>query len=1161
MRLCLVLTLAVVILIVSTTSLHAKGFIQNRGQVDDVVAYYATSSRAAVHFTPEALVLDLVQPPESSTEAHSPARRALGGQATDPGATPQQYRGCALWIWFEGANPSPAIEARSRLPVRYNYFIGDDPTEWRTDIPAYEEIVYRDLWPGVDLVFRQSESKLEYQVVAAPGASTDGIRFRYEGAEQVVAEVGSIRVTTSVGDLIDTRPSLAGGTGSFAWQWGAAGGGLRDDPSLLLWSTFLGGNMDDTGEAITVDDTGNVFVAGTTYSSTFPTTPGAYDSLHSGPTDAFVAALDPSGSTLLWSTFLGGINWEGCRAVQLDASGNPIVTGVTSSSDFPTTSGAFQEFYDSQGDAFVTKIDASGSSLVWSTFLGGGHPDEGRDLVLDDLGDVYLTGSTDSNDFPVTTGAYDESYNGSTDAFVAKLDATGSSLSWGTYLGASGMDEGFQIDWEGNVILVGCTASPGFPTTSGVFGETHSGDFDAFVTVLDSLGSSLVWSTFLGGTDWDIAQAVSLDPLGNPVVVGSTMSTDFPTTPGAYDESHNGLGDAFVAKLEPTGEDLLWSTFLGGTDDDEGWGLSLDSFANPVVMGTTASSDFPTTVGAYDETFGGNTDVFVAVLETYTSALLSGTYLGGSEVNMGYDVVVAPDDAAIVTGETESGFPTTPGAYDETYNGGYFDAFVSMLEMPWEATCDVSPTSIDFGAVPLGSYVDEMFTITNVGSGTLTGQVSVTDSCDYYEIISGHEEPYSLGPGEFHDVIVRFAPTEIGTHTCTIETGSGLCVDVECTGEFLELPVCEISPSSLDFGEVAVGDYLDKTFTITNTGTGILSGSVSGSNADYSIISGGGSYNLAHGQSVTVTVSFEPTLPGSLTCTIQTGSAYCANVHCDGDGGTPISLVEWNDLVPGGKAFSCLNGEGSSLSITVRDGSGNPLPGVEVEGELVTSCDLCQCVPFRATTDSIGQLVFPLRVGVDASLDSSCCAVSVTLTAAGDTIAWRGTNEALTDTRDWVSPDLDGSCTVNTGDIAIFNLDANTQACRSDFDGNGFVDIMDLGILALHNNHTCSPPSAVEEGIDVLPRAYSLSQNRPNPFQPPTHIAFALPATGPVRLRVYNVLGQPVATLVNRALPAGRHEIAWDGRDDHGRLVASGMYFYRLETRDYARTRKMVIMR
>jgi hypothetical protein len=1152
-------------LLVFTTSSSASGFIENRGQVDPTVAYYATGSGAGVYFTPEAVVLDLVQPPEAGEEVSSPAHHARGGRAAEQESTPRSRKGCAIWIRFEGADPAPAIEGRDRLSARYNYFLGNDPTRWRTDVPAYEEIVYRGLWLGIDLVLRQNGAKLEYQVMAEPGSGSNRVRFRYEGAGQVVVEAGTARVATPLGELIDTRPSLAGGVGSFAWQEEASPAGLRDDPGLLLWSTFLGGDDDESGEAVTLDDAGNIVVAGMTYSPDFPTTPGAYDITHDGPCDAFVSMFDPSGSTLLWSTYLGGNSSDACYAVDLDGSGNPVVTGGTYSSGFPTTAGAYDESYNGMDDVFVTKIDASGSSLLWSTFLGGDDSEEGNDLKLDDLGSPILTGWTSSSDFPATSGAYDETPNGGLDAFVAKLDAAGSSLSWCTYLGGTAADDaaGFQIDWEGNVILVGCTFSPGFPTTPGAYSETHSGSCDAFVTLLDNSGSSLLWSTFLGGTGYDTAWQVAYDPVGNPILVGGTESTDFPTTPGAYDESHNGYQDAFVTMIDPAGDALLWSTFLGGTESDEAYGLSLDSFGNPIVSGYTDSADFPTTASAYDESYNGNGDAFVAAFEVYTGSFLSSTYLGASGFDHGIDVVAAPDDAAIVTGQTDgSDFPTTSGAYDETYNGGFSDAFVAKIELPQESEpiCDVSPTSIDFGAVPLGQYVDELFTITNVGEGTLEGWAGA--SCDYYEIIAGDEAPYSLGPGEYHDVIVRFQPTVPGTYTCNIETGSGLCEDVECTGDFLDEPVCELSTTSLEFGVVAVGDYLDRAFSITNTGTGILSGSVSESGDDYWIVSGGGSYNLANGQSVTVTVRFEPTIPESLTCTIETGSAYCADVHCDGDGGTPISLVEWQDLVVSSeRAFTCLEGDGSWLSITVRDGSGDPLPGAEVEGQLDSTCDLCECVPFRATADSNGVVAFPMRVGVDASADTSCCVVSVTVTAAGDSIAWRGTGRALTDSRDWVSPDLDGDCDVDAGDAAIFYLDANTQACRSDFDGNGFVDIADLAILARHTNHTCNPPVGADGAVDALPLVHSLSQNRPNPFQPPTRIAFAIAATGPVQLKVYNVLGQPVRTLVDRPLPAGHHEVAWDGRDERGRMMASGVYFYRLETRDYSQTRKMVFMK
>jgi hypothetical protein len=391
---------------------------------------------------------------------------------------------------------------------------------------------------------------------------------------------------------------------------------------------------------------------------------------------------------LLWSTFLGGSEQEFGQAVCLDSSGNPIVTGNTKSSDFPTTPGAYDRSFNGYYDVFVSKLSSSGDSLLWSTFLGGGSGDSGNALCLDSLGNPVLTGHTQSPDFPVTPGAYDESFNGWGDVFVSKLASSGDSLLWSTFLGTSDDDRGrgLCLDSFGNPVVTG-EASYDFPTTPGAYDESCNGDLDVFVCKLSFSGDSLLWSTLLGGYTSDVGRALCLDSSGNPIVVGYTESLDFPTTPGAYDESFNGYIDVFVSKLSSSGDSLLWSTFLGGTGGygydcgDMGYGLCLDSSGNPLVVGYTESLDFPTTPQAYDESHNGEIDVFVSKISSSGRSLLHSTFLGGGSYDYGYALCLDSSGNAVVTGYASSpDFPTTPGAYDESFNG-YIDVFVSKLEM------------------------------------------------------------------------------------------------------------------------------------------------------------------------------------------------------------------------------------------------------------------------------------------------------------------------------------------------------------------------------------------------------------------------------------------------------------------------------------------------
>ncbi|MBI5293193.1 MAG: SBBP repeat-containing protein [Chloroflexi bacterium] len=331
---------------------------------------------------------------------------------------------------------------------------------------------------------------------------------------------------------------------AFVTKLNAAGSGL-------VYSTYLGGSVYDSGQALAVDGSGNAYVTGKTSSSDFPTTPGALDTSSNGGTDAFVTKLNAGGNGLVYSTFVGGIWNDYGYAVAVDGGGNAYVTGNTNSIDFPATTGAFDTSQNGNADAFVTKLNADGSGLVYSTFLGGSNDDIGYSLAVDESGNAYVTGETASSDFPTTPGALDTSSNGGTDAFVTKLNAAGSGLVYSTFLGGSSNDRGkaIAVDSSGNAHVTGNTSSSDFPTTPGAFDTVLNGG-DAFVTKLNAAGSGLVYSTFLGGSNSDYGYAIAVDGSGDAYVTGYATSTDFPTTPGAFDTGFNGdYNDAFVTKM------------------------------------------------------------------------------------------------------------------------------------------------------------------------------------------------------------------------------------------------------------------------------------------------------------------------------------------------------------------------------------------------------------------------------------------------------------------------------------------------------------------------------------------------------------------------------------------------------------------------------------
>ncbi len=402
---------------------------------------------------------------------------------------------------------------------------------------------------------------------------------------------------------------------------GADGFVVKLDPtgSSLVYATFLGGSGLDAGTSLALDEMGYVYVTGYTQSADFPTTPGAYDVTIGDIMDSYVVKLNPDGSDLVYATFLGGESIDEGYDIALDEAGNSYLVGMTVSTDFPTTSGAFDPTHNGALDTFVAKLNAAGTDLLYSTYLGSDNDDLGSSIGIDGAGNAYVVGFTNSVDFPTTPTAYDPTFNGSYDAFVSKLNATGSDLSYATFLGGGDLegDARVALNETGNAYVLGYTHSADFPATTGAYDTTYNGDTDAFVAKFDVSGSSLIYATFLGGTDWDSSSQIAVDEMGSVYVVGDTSSGDFPTTPDAFDTLPNGGGnDTYLARLDPAGSTLTYGTYIGGINSELSGGLAIADIWLAYMTGSTISPDFPTTPGAFDPTHnsGGIRDAFVIQL-------------------------------------------------------------------------------------------------------------------------------------------------------------------------------------------------------------------------------------------------------------------------------------------------------------------------------------------------------------------------------------------------------------------------------------------------------------------------------------------------------------------------------------------------------------------
>ena len=660
------------------------GFEPNQGQTDGAVRFLSRGPGYTLFLTPTEAVLALRGPEETLPPNPSPLLKGegeRGGQVV------------TVRMKLIGANPKLETTGLDVLPGTVNYFRGKDPKHWRRHIPTYARVKYAQVYPGVDLVYYGNQQQLEYDFVVAPGSDPGVIRLALSGAEKVAIDAqGDVVLSARDGEVRLRKPDIyqeVNGErrkieGCFV-QYDSARGDTQigfqvaayDKTKPLIidpevgYSTYLGGSDGEQGLDIVVDSAGNAYVTGMTQSSeNFPITVEARDRGLEGEQDAFVTKFSSTGKEALFSTYLGGNEGsENGSGIAVDGAGNIYVTGQTDSSDFPITANA--PFPELRGvtDAFVTKFLSTGE-IRFSTYLGGsGESDSGSGIAVDSARNIYVTGQTDSSDFP---NAINSSFGGQ-DAFMTKFSLSGEVL-FSTYLGGSDLDggQGIAIDSADNVnvYVVGSTHSSDFPKVNALDAEL-GGEEDAFVTRFSPEGSVL-FSTYLGGSDEENGTSIAVDGDGNICVTGNTDSSDFPN---AINSSFGGQ-DAFVTKFSSSSE-IRFSTYLGGSGElDSGSDIAVDGDGNIYVTGQTDSSDFPK-VNALDAEVGGEKDAFVTRFSPEGAVLFS-TYLGGNDFDGGHGIAVDSANNIYVTGDTESSDFPPVNAHSSTL-GGPNDAFVVKI--------------------------------------------------------------------------------------------------------------------------------------------------------------------------------------------------------------------------------------------------------------------------------------------------------------------------------------------------------------------------------------------------------------------------------------------------------------------------------------------------
>lgn len=916
------------------------------------------------------------------------------------------------------ANANPSFTGMEELPGKSNYFIGNKPENWHTNISTYRKVSEHDIYPGIDLLYYGTQRQLEYDFVIAPGASPRKIQIAFSGAKnlhtdpngdlllsaagkddvrlhkpvayqqignekQLVAAnyvlSGKDRVAFSIGNYDQSRPLIV-------------------DP-ILAYSTYIGGSGIDAANAIALAPDNTAFIAGSTFSSNFPVVHALQANAGGEPDfaqDAFVSKISTDGSTVLYSTYLGGERTDVANGIAVDSFGFAYVTGTTLSDFFPVTQNVFGENCAGDGkcgasynpgglivsNAFIAKLNIAGSGLVYSTYLGFYEYVQGNAIAVDLNGNAYVTGQVGQNLPPeiTTNGApppfpdnsaiqppftvvvsagpppvtFDFGISGISNAFLTKISSTGSSILYSSYIGGSGEESGkaVAVDGNGNAYVAGLAYSTDFPTTAGALQTTNLGAGDAFLSKINTNqtgAASLVYSTLIGGTGLDQANAVAVDNLGNVYVAGTTHSVastlGFTPPVGAFqsncvlDSSNVCEGDAFAAKLNPslTGSSALtYFTYLGGSLADGANAIAVDSTGSAYVTGSTVSPDFPTGGAVFQPKFGGgNADSFVTKLNPAGAALTYSSYLGGTNTDVGVGIAVDTGGNAYITGQTCSDdFPLANPL--QAVPGGNCDAFVSKVSIL--AGFALNPAGLVFPAQSLNTTSgSQIIIVTNGDSAQTISSIAISgpSAGDFAETTTCGS---GLAVGATCTITVTFTPQVSGLRKASLiitdsAPGSPQVVNLSGSSSTVTL-----SASVLAFGNQPVGASSGpQAVTVTNSGTSALTFSSIVGSGDFAEADDCTRASLPPGTNCVIEVTYTPSAPissiGAITLT-DNGSGSPQEIMVTGTGVLQESLVKLSatNLTFLGQAIGTTSAE---QIVTLANVGSAPvvLSGVNVSGQ------------------------------------------------------------------------------------------------------------------------------------------------------------------------------------------------------------------------------------
>ena len=690
-------------------------FVENVGQFGEGARFQVRGGEQTMWLAQDGLWVTLL-----GAQARAAAVKVDGGAGlSEESAELSPVGGVNLKLSFVGANPQLQLEPFNWLETHLSYFIGNDPDKWHADVPVWGGVRYVDLYPGIDLLVAGEGGRAAHWIVAREGADLSQVRLQVEGADYITLDGDTLLVGTATGQCV--LPLLQ-----------VSGSGARVE--------------------------GQATVEGSQVVAPFAAAVAAAQAATA------LAAVD-----LAYSTFLGGAASDYGYDVIVDGQGSAYVVGTAWAVDFPVTAGVFDTVHNGNSDVFVAKLNPAGSGLVYATFLGGADNDNGYGIDLDGAGNAYVTGQTCSSDFPALATSYDWLYNGSGDAFVTKLNTTGTALHYSTFVGGTSIEsgEGIAVDPTGQAHIAGVTHSLNFPVTVGALDTSMGGVCDGFVVKMNAAGSAMLFATYLGGGSAEVLYGIDVDLMSNACVTGYTASADYPCTLGALDNTLGGSQDALFARIGAAGNLLVYSTYLGGGANDGGWDLAVDSSGKAYLTGETASVAFPVSAAAFDTSFnGGAYDAFVVNIDL-AGAMVYGTFYGGNQDDRGRSIAIDAGENAHIVGFSNSvDLPMRPGSYDSSHGSpGVVDAFVAKLNH--------GGTALPYATYLGGAQADSGQGVA-IDAGGYTYVTGYTASSDFPTTLGAYDA--TLGGVGVDDAFVSKLEMKLARNDCDGDQRSDLIV-------------------------------------------------------------------------------------------------------------------------------------------------------------------------------------------------------------------------------------------------------------------------------------------------------------------------------------------------------------------------------------------------